>query len=150
MRSLVGEVLLRAGLQQGCVLLGCGIPQGKPFSSRRSTYDYLCENDDFTRWLDDHFRKLDDENGKPDGRKCVKLKQMCSLFKDRYLRQGSRENRQMTVENFLERLQENIKWKHIVRQRYKERTRVKGLNVRMVLIGMEWNSDNDSSDDEEM
>ena len=122
----------------------------EPKCIQQSTYEYLCENDDFTRWLDDHFAVVDRADGKPDPTRVIKLREMCALFKEKYLRQGSREYRQMTADKFLRKLQENIKWKHIVRQRYKERSRSEGSSVRMVFVGMQQSrdEDEDATDDE--
>ena len=93
---------------------------------------------------------VDRADGKPDPTRVIKLREMCALFKEKYLRQGSREYRQMTADKFLRKLQENIKWKHIVRQRYKERSRSEGSSVRMVFVGMQQSrdEDEDATDDE--
>ena len=112
----------------------------EPKSIQDSTYDYLCENDDFTHWLDNNYT-LKDVDDKPDDKCTVKLNDMCKHYKERFLHQGSREYRHLTVSKFLEKLEENIRWKHIVRQRFK------GANVRQVFIGLEQKYYEDSGDD---
>ena len=118
----------------------------EPKSIQDSTYDYLCENDDFTHWLDTNYT-LKDSDDKPDDKCNVKLKDMCSHYKERFLHQGSREYRHLTVAKFLEKLQENIRWKHIVRQRFKDRYQRKGVQLRSVFIGMEQKYNDDSGDE---
>ena len=118
----------------------------EPKSIQDSTYDYLCENDDFTHWLDNNYT-LKDVDDKPDDKCTVKLNDMCKHYKERFLHQGSREYRHLTVSKFLEKLEENIRWKHIVRQRFKDRHRAKGANVRQVFIGLEQKYYEDSGDD---
>jgi phage/plasmid-associated DNA primase len=118
----------------------------EPKSIQDSTYDYLCENDDFTHWLDTNYT-LKDSDDKPDDKCTVKLKDMCSHYKERFLHQGSREYRHLTVAKFLEKLQENIRWKHIVRQRFKDRYQRKGVQLRSVFIGMEQRYNDDSGDE---
>ena len=118
----------------------------EPKSIQDSTYDYLCENDDFTHWLDTNYTLKDSDN-KPDDQCTVKLKDMCSHYKERFLHQGSREYRHLTVAKFLEKLQENIRWKHIVRQRFKDRYQRRGVQLRSVFIGMEQKYNDDSGDE---
>jgi len=120
----------------------------EPKSIVDSTFKYLCEYDDFSYWLDKNY-KLIDSDGKPDAQHRTKLKEMCSRYKERFLNPNSREFRLLTIEKFLEKLKENIKWQEIVRQRYKTRFQGKCVDVTKVFIGVEcnYNSDNDSDND---
>jgi phage/plasmid-associated DNA primase len=94
---------------------------------RKATYDYLCENDDFTCWLDQHYTLLAEpesvEDKKSWRKQTIKLRSMCSLYKETFLRVGSREYRKLTQEKFLEKLKENIKYKSIVAERFTENAR---------------------------
>ena len=85
-----------------------------PACVRKDTYDYLCENDDFTVWIEQHYELVEDK------KKTVKLSAMCKRYKETFLRVGSREYKKMTAVRFLEKLKENIKGKEIVAERYKE------------------------------
>ena len=120
----------------------------EPKSIVDSTFKYLCEYDDFSYWLDKNY-KLIDIDGKPDTHHRTKIKEMCYHYKERFLNQNSREFRLLTIEKFLEKLKENIKWQEIVRQRFKTRFQSKGIDDRKVFIGVEcnYNSDSDSDND---
>ena len=108
----------------------------EPKEVRDATFDYLCESDDFTAWLDQHFEVTDNKKD------IMKLKEMCSLYKDTYLKMGSREYRKMTAAKFLEKLQENIKWKHIVDEHY----HAKKTNY-FTCVKIATNEDSDSDSD---
>jgi phage/plasmid-associated DNA primase len=89
----------------------------EPKKVKDDTFKYLCENDDFTMWLDQHYTLVGDK------KKTVKLKAMCHNYKETFLRIGSREYKKMSPDRFLEKLQENIKWKHVVNERFKSNTK---------------------------
>ena len=91
----------------------------QPPCVREATYSYLCENDDFTIWLDQHYVLVDDK------KKTMKLSAICSKYKETFLRLGSREYKKMTHDRFLEKLKENIKWRDVVNERYDDHSKKK-------------------------
>ena len=110
----------------------------QPPCVRKATYDYLCENDDFTLWLDQHYTLVDDK------KQTIKLKAMCNNYKESFLRAGSREYRKLTKERFLEKLKENIKWKDVVSEKYVDNTKGQWFTG----ICEKITDDNDSDDED--
>jgi len=104
---------------------------------KQATHKYLCEQDDFTMWLDQHYQLIDDK------KQFVRLKDMCNLYKETFLKIGSKEYRRMNMARFLEKLQENIKWKSIVHDRFKDDHKGSKRFVGVV------SSKNDSDDSDE-
>ena len=94
----------------------------QPPCVRKAMYDYMCENDDFTLWLDQHYTLVDKVTW---SHKIVKLSKMCSNYKETFLRLGSREYKKMTHDRFLEKLKENIKWRDVVNERYDDHSKKK-------------------------
>ncbi len=121
----------------------------EPKSIQQATFDYLCENDEFTNWLDSRYTRVNDANGKPDRASRIKLKDMCRDYKEKFLHPGSREYRQVTTDKFLVKLTENIKWKHTIKQCFSERFREGGLNERSVFLGLKRVKGDDSGSDSE-
>lgn len=105
---------------------------------KQATHKYLCEQDDFTMWLDQHYQLIEDKT------QFVRLKDMCNLYKETFLKVGSKEYRRMNMARFLEKLQENIKWKSIVHERFKTDHKPCQRFVGVVLN----KSDSDNSDED--
>ena len=105
----------------------------QPDCVRKATYDYLCENDDLTCWLDQHYEIVDSKYE-------VKLSAMCRNYKETYLKIGSRAYRQMTHQKFLELLKENLKYKSVVAERFDSKQK------RLCFVGLK--EKEDDSDDE--
>jgi len=90
----------------------------QPDCVKMATYNYLCENDDFTVWLDQKYTLVDEK------KKILKLSAMCANYKESFLKNGSREYKKMTPDRFLEKLKENIKWRDVVNERYNSNPKV--------------------------
>jgi len=131
----------------------------EPVSIKKATHNYLCENSDFTNFMDENFKIADTEdkedqhkNTKIDYTKRVKLKDMCNTYKCTYLNQNSRAYRLLTRDKFLQMLKEDIKWSEIVRERFIERYRNKeeDIDESKVFIGLtECCSESDIDSDHE-
>lgn len=90
----------------------------EPECIRKDTYKYLCENDPFTAWLDSQFELTEDPND------IVSMKTMTQMYKDTYLRQGTRAYRTHTKDTMIGLLNDNLKWKHIFALHYKDRRKI--------------------------
>jgi phage/plasmid-associated DNA primase len=100
----------------------------EPESIREATRRYLLDNDDFSIFMEKYYERTEDEED------YVTIMELTSNYKNNYLKQGTKAYRQMSKKKFLELMKENLFWKHIYNQKYKERYRKNGKDILGVII----------------
>lgn len=112
-----------------------------PDSIRQATFDYLCETDDFTEWLDRHYTVVQTKS-KIDKSYKIKFKEMVDHYKANFLKEGSKEYRKTSMDTFLKKLKENIKWKEIVNECYSHKKTREWIGIKRI-----YEADDDDDDD---
>lgn len=108
----------------------------EPQSVRDATKKYLLENDDFSIFMDKYYEKNNDKDFVP-------IKEMMKLYRNNYLKIGTRAHKQMTKKKFEELLTENLFWKDFYKRFYLERYTKEGKQVYCVLTNIKCREDID-------
>jgi hypothetical protein len=109
----------------------------EPTCVREETYKYLCDNDPFTAWMDATFEVTNDKND------IVSIKEITSMYKQLYLRAGTRAFKTHTKEIMLSLIDDNLKWKHNMALYYKDRFKLDGKQYYSSFHNLKLVSDND-------
>jgi len=112
----------------------------EPACVRDETYRYLCDNDPFTAWMDATFEIT---NNKTD---MVSIKTITSMYKELYLRAGTRAFKTHTKEIMLSLIDDNLKWKHNLALYYKNRIKIDGKEYSSIFTNLKMISDNEDNE----